>query len=66
MPGIGQAVSVTGAGPDGFIVGIDDGEETGQPLPIGLAQQNSQGQAKARYYRDDRRYSPLDDAKLRN
>jgi hypothetical protein len=33
-PGIGKLSPSREPGPDGFTVGIDDGEETGQPLPI--------------------------------
>jgi hypothetical protein len=33
-PGIGKLSPSQEPGPDGFTVGIDDGEETGQPLPI--------------------------------
>jgi hypothetical protein len=33
-PRIGKLSPSQEPGPDGFTVGIDDGEETGQPLPI--------------------------------
>jgi hypothetical protein len=33
-PRIGKLSPPQEPGPDGFTVGIDDGEETGQPLPI--------------------------------